>query len=88
MRSIPPVSVSSKWPTPNFVDPVTHGPALDILTSIFIVIVTAILALRLWVRISILKFFGVDDWLMFAAYVSSIVAFYRLGSLLLMVVPL
>lgn len=70
MRPVPPTSVSNKWPTPNFKNPVNHGPALDILTSIFIVIVTVILALRLWVRIAILKFFGADDWLMFAAYVS------------------
>ncbi|EOA81748.1 uncharacterized protein SETTUDRAFT_98807 [Exserohilum turcica Et28A] len=37
---LPPVSVILSWPTPNYHDPVTRGPALVIINSIFVTIAT------------------------------------------------
>ncbi|KAI1637769.1 hypothetical protein F4809DRAFT_603289 [Biscogniauxia mediterranea] len=65
----PPVGVMLTWPTPNYVDPVTRGPALIIIQLIVCPVALICLALRLWVRMSRLKRCWWDDWLMIAAAV-------------------
>lgn len=66
----PPPSVIASWPTPNYVNPVSRGPALLIveLTIGSIAIVT--LLARLYVRIFKVNKSGLDDWLMLAAMAS------------------
>lgn len=66
----PPPSVIASWPTANYVNPVSRGPALLIveLTIGSIAIVT--LLARLYVRIFKVNKSGLDDWLMLAAMVS------------------
>jgi len=60
MRNIP-ISVILTFPIPNYVDPVTRGPALTIVNGIFIGIVLAALGLRLYTRLFIKRWFGIDD---------------------------
>ncbi|KAK3902818.1 hypothetical protein C8A05DRAFT_15174 [Staphylotrichum tortipilum] len=63
MRS-PPKEVTSTWPAPNYINPETRGPALIIVEIVALCISTACLALRLFVRIHILRSPDWDDWLM------------------------
>jgi hypothetical protein len=70
MRS-PPLSVLASWPTPNYVNPQTRGPAGKIVGSILITLVTVILVLRLYTRRFISKGLGIDDVLIILAYVRS-----------------
>ncbi len=70
MRS-PPKEVTSTWPAPNYINPETRGPALIIVEIVALCISTACLALRLFVRIHILRSPDWDDWLMVAAGASS-----------------
>ncbi|KAH7563537.1 hypothetical protein BM1_00584 [Bipolaris maydis] len=58
---LPPLSVILSWPAPNYHDPVTRGPALVIVNSIFIALTFLIVAARLYTRIVIKRWFGVDD---------------------------
>lgn len=58
---VPPISVTLGWPTPNYVDPVTHGPALLIVNILFIAIVLVAVTGRFYARIVIKKWFGIDD---------------------------
>ncbi|KAH6989350.1 hypothetical protein BKA56DRAFT_253062 [Ilyonectria sp. MPI-CAGE-AT-0026] len=68
----PPPSVTASWPTANYVNPVSRGPALLIveLTIGSIAIVT--LLARLYVRIFKVNKSGLDDWLMLAAMIFGI----------------
>jgi hypothetical protein len=70
MRS-PPKEVTSTWPAPNYINPETRGPALIIVEIVALCISTAFLALRLFVRIHILRSPDWDDWLMVVAGASS-----------------
>ncbi|KAI1497962.1 hypothetical protein F5X99DRAFT_395233 [Biscogniauxia marginata] len=65
----PPVEVMLGWPKPNYVDPITRGPALIIIQLIVCPLALICLALRLWVRMRRLKRCWWDDWLMVAAAV-------------------
>lgn len=49
------------WPTPNYDNPVTRGPALVIVNSIFISLATITVAARIYTRIVIKRWFGIDD---------------------------
>lgn len=60
MRTIPP-EVLLSWPTPNYTNPVTKGNALVVVNSIFIVLVVIVVGLRLYTRIWIKRWFGLDD---------------------------
>jgi len=66
----PPQSVVSKWPTANYINPDTRGPANLIIVSILLGIVAVILGIRLYTRIKISKGFGLDDVLILCAFVS------------------
>lgn len=74
MRS-PPPEVLKTWPKPNYIDPVTRGPALMIVELTLLPIAMTVVFLRLWVRISWLKKSWYDDYLMIVAMIFSIGAF-------------
>jgi hypothetical protein len=63
--------ILSLWPTSNLVDPVTRGPTLYVVTAIFLTIATLSLSARLYSRVWIRRFFGLDDALILFAYVST-----------------
>ncbi|KAJ8118631.1 hypothetical protein OPT61_g445 [Boeremia exigua] len=71
MRSAPP-EVMATWPKPNYVDPITRGPALMVVELTLLPIAMIIVFLRLYVRIGWLKKSWWDDYLMVAAMVFSI----------------
>jgi hypothetical protein len=70
---LPPPSVIASWPTPNYVDPETRGPGLLVTEIVIVTIALTVLALRLYVRLRIVRKTGWDDWLMVTA------AFFDLG---------
>lgn len=59
-QSAPP-SVVSSWPAPNYVNPVTQGPALKIINIVSIVLGTCVVAARLYARFVLTKARGADD---------------------------
>ncbi|OLN97736.1 hypothetical protein CCHL11_07932 [Colletotrichum chlorophyti] len=63
----PPIEVVRSWPTPNHVDPVERGPLLLIIELSSLGIAIICLALRLHVRIFIIRKSWWDDWLMVGA---------------------
>lgn len=65
----PPPEVLKTFPKPNYVDPVTRGPALMIVELTLLPIALICVALRLWVRIGWLHRSWWDDWLMVTAMV-------------------
>jgi hypothetical protein len=69
---LPPLSVIESWPTPNYVDPVVRGPENIILNLIFFPLVCLVIALRVFTRLRISKNFGIDDWLILASLVRSL----------------
>lgn len=58
---LPPFEVLLSWPTPNYVNPVTRGHALVVVNSVFLSIVIITVGLRLYTRIFIRRWFGLDD---------------------------
>ncbi|CAE7207985.1 hypothetical protein PTTW11_09771 [Pyrenophora teres f. teres] len=58
---LPPLDVILSWPTPNYVDPQTRGPALVIVNSIFITLAILTVCARLYTRLIIKRWFGIDD---------------------------
>ncbi|KAH7078288.1 hypothetical protein FB567DRAFT_131994 [Paraphoma chrysanthemicola] len=58
---LPPADVILSWPPPNYDDPITRGNALVIVNSIFIVFVVITVGLRLYTRLVIKRWFGIDD---------------------------
>ena len=70
---MPPVSVMSQWPTPNYTDPVTHGQAILVVNIIFIVLVIVAVIGRFYSRIFIKKWVGIDDGMCILALVGSVV---------------
>lgn len=68
MRLLPP-SVVATWPAPNYVDPVTRGNALLIVNVVFQSMATIAVAGRLYSRLCVRRWFGIDDAMMVCAYV-------------------
>ncbi len=67
---LPPAEVIATWPTPNYINPVTRGPALVIIELIALPISTICLVLRLYTRMYVVRNgTGWDDWIMVAAAV-------------------
>lgn len=58
---IPPPEVLSTFPPPNYIDPVTRGPAFFIITVVFLPIIYIVVGLRTFTRIYLSRHFGVDD---------------------------
>ncbi|ETS84562.1 hypothetical protein PFICI_02587 [Pestalotiopsis fici W106-1] len=63
----PPPEVIASWPKPNYKDPENRGPALLIVELVALPLAIICVALRLYVRIHLIKRSGWDDWLMVAA---------------------
>ncbi|KAK3312582.1 hypothetical protein B0H66DRAFT_644749 [Apodospora peruviana] len=64
---LPPVEVMKTWPKANYDDPVTRGSALLVVECIALSSALICLALRLYVRIFLVRNTGIDDWIMVAA---------------------
>jgi len=58
---LPPKSVQETWPAPNYINPVTRGPAVVIVNTVLITLCIIIVVLRVYVRVYIKKWFGLDD---------------------------
>lgn len=57
----PTKEVIASWPAPNYVDPITRGPALTVVNIVFIILVFLVVGLRYYARIKISRSFGQDD---------------------------
>ncbi|KAI6849304.1 hypothetical protein KC327_g772 [Hortaea werneckii] len=57
----PPLEVLSTWPTPNYDNPETRGEASLIVNIIFLFLVLVAVALRVYSRTSVRRWFGLDD---------------------------
>jgi hypothetical protein len=66
---LPPPDVIAAWPTPNYENPVTRGPTLIIVNSVFLAVVTAVVGLRAYTRLILTRAFGFDDAFIFLALV-------------------
>jgi hypothetical protein len=64
VREDAPPHIMATWPAPNFVNPVTAGPALNVIAVLFMVLAYVFVGLRIYVRAYLLRAFGFDDWLM------------------------
>ncbi|QDS68660.1 hypothetical protein FKW77_001990 [Venturia effusa] len=69
MRFNHPEAIPS-WPTPNYVDPVTRGPLVYIATGIFFGLATLAIIVRLYARVFVRKWVGLDDYLIIFAWLS------------------
>jgi hypothetical protein len=67
---LPPLEVIVQWPSPNYKDPETHGPAIVVVNIIFSVIVLVAFAGRIYSRLVIKRWLGVDDVMCVLALVS------------------
>jgi hypothetical protein len=67
---LPPVEVLFNWPTPNYDNPVTRGNALLVVNSVFAALATITVGLRLYTRLVIKRWFGIDDVFILFALVS------------------
>ena len=63
----PPPSVIATWPPANHVNPENRGPALLIVELTILPVALICLALRLYVRVYLVRRSGWDDWLMVGA---------------------
>jgi hypothetical protein len=66
-----PLEAIAKWPSPNYINPETHSPAMVVFTVFLMVCVTILLGIRLYTRQFISKGFGLDDILILLAFVRS-----------------
>ena len=64
--------VVATWPKPNLIDPVRRGPELYIVNSIFFSLTTLVLMIRLYTRIFVRRWVGLDDALIITAWVRSL----------------
>ena len=65
----PPLTVIATFPNPNYVNPVTHGNALFVITVVTLVLVPIVVSARLWARFVVLRKPGWDDFLLCIAMV-------------------
>jgi hypothetical protein len=61
--------VVATWPKPNYVNPERRGPELYIVNTIFFTMATIAVLIRLYTRLFVRKWFGLDDWLILFAWV-------------------
>lgn len=71
---LPPLEIILTWPTPDYIDPPTRGDALLIVNSIFITLVIVTVSLRLYTRLAIKRWFGLDDVFILLALVQSLLS--------------
>jgi hypothetical protein len=72
MANLPPAEVIASWPTPNYIDPVTRGPDLLIVSIVFTSLAFVLTSLRIYTRLWITGSFGVDDLLGVVALVRAL----------------
>ena len=60
MRYVPP-EVLLSFPSPNYDNPVTRGNALVIVNSIFISLAVITVCMRMYTRLFLKRWFGIDD---------------------------
>jgi hypothetical protein len=68
-----PPEVYYSWPRPNYVDPVTEGPALMIVGIVLSAIAILLVAARVYSRLFITMALGIDDLLILISLVSQAV---------------
>ena len=68
---VPPASVIVTWPRPNYVNPVSRAPIVYALDAVFLFVATVAVSIRLYTRIAIRKWVGIDDFFIVLAWVSS-----------------
>jgi hypothetical protein len=68
---LPPIDVLLTWPAPNYTNPVTRGNALVVVNYIFAVLAVITVALRLYTRAVIKRWFGIDDVFIILALVGT-----------------
>jgi hypothetical protein len=71
MRLLPPEFLTT-WPTPNYINPDTRGPALTIISTVLLALSIFVVGLRLYTKLHIVKSFDIDDALILAAVFPSI----------------
>jgi hypothetical protein len=71
MRDIP-LDVILSFPPANYDNPHTRGPALLIINSIFLVLCTVFVALRMYTRIHLVRTFGWDDVSLLVGFVFAV----------------
>jgi hypothetical protein len=59
----------AEWPKPNYINPETRGPALYIINGLFFTLATFAIVIRLYARIFVRRWFGLDDFLILLAWV-------------------
>ena len=64
-----PARIMLAWPVPNYVNPQKKGPEIWIVSSIFVAFATFCVGMRLYTRVFIRRWFGLDDALILLAYV-------------------
>lgn len=69
---LPPTEVLLSWPTPNYDNPITRGNALVVVNSVFIGLVIITVGLRLYTRLKIKRWFGLDDVFILLALVNGL----------------
>ena len=68
----PTKEIIESWPKPNYVNPITRGPALTVVNIIFIILVFLVVGLRYYTRLRITRSFGQDDVVIGLSVVSNI----------------
>lgn len=58
----------AEWPKPNFIDPEVRGPALYIINGTFFGLATLAISIRIYARIFVRRWFGLDDALIVLAW--------------------
>ncbi|KAI7476150.1 hypothetical protein KC357_g4763 [Hortaea werneckii] len=69
---LPPLSVITTWPVPNYTHPPTHGRALLITNLLLITLVLLAVLGRLYARLIIKRWYGADDSMIVLACVATV----------------
>jgi hypothetical protein len=64
------LEAKANWPTPNYINPVTRGWDLVVANFVLLAFIFIIVGLRIYTRLRISRYFGVDDILILLATVS------------------
>ena len=66
---VPPIGVVLSWPVANYVNPIKRGNEIYAVGLVFFALSTITLTLRLFARLYIRKWFGLDDFCVCFAWV-------------------
>lgn len=67
-----PLSVILSWPQPNYVNPETRGPGIYVISPIFLGTATIVVFFRLYARVVIRRWFGLDDAFILVAWIAAL----------------